>query len=249
MDLNRAFLAVVLSLFILVGFQYLFPPAPPQQTPAGPPAQQATEQAAVQPPQAQMQAPTAPAGAVQPVAVDPKARDITVETPLYAVVINEQGGGFKSFVLKEYRNKMDKDSGPMQLLFDKGPGSLPVLFSLDNGSGAVLPLFKADKTAVTLGKENETAQLTMTATLAEGLTVVRTLTFRSDSYLINVDYKVQNTSDRPAQVSPALTLTNEPFAHAAGSSEFLFYGPAAFAPISIRPLSQMTGWRHLCPER
>ena len=228
MDLNRAFLAVVLSLFILVGFQYLFPPAPPQQTPAGPPAQQATEQAVVQPPQTQMQAPAAPAGAVQPVAVDPKARDITVETPLYAVVINEQGGGFKSFVLKEYRNKMDKDSGPMQLLFDKGPGSLPVLFSLDNGSGAVLPLFKADKTTLTLGKENETAQLTMTATLAEGLTVVRTLTFRSDSYLINVDYKVQNTSDRPAQVSPALTLTNEPFAHAAGSSEFLFYGPAAF---------------------
>ncbi|WP_310600180.1 membrane protein insertase YidC [Desulfobulbus sp.] len=231
MDLNRAFLAVVLSLFILIGFQYLFPTAPPQQAPAGPQGQQATPATAGQPVQAQVQqAPAGPAAAAQQtVPVDPKARDITVNTPLYAVVINEQGGGFRSFVLKDYLNTMDKDSGPMELLFDHGPGSLPVLFSLDNGAGANLPVFKADKTAVTIDKENETAQLTMTATLAEGFTVVRTLTFKGDSYLVKVEYKVQNTTDKALQVSPALTLTNEPFAHAAGNSEFLFHGPAAYA--------------------
>ncbi|MCL2789712.1 MAG: membrane protein insertase YidC [Desulfobulbus sp.] len=230
MDLNRAFLAVVLSLVILVGFQYLFPHVPPQQAPADSQAQHAPETAAGQQAQVQTQQIAAPpAGANQPaVAVNPQARDIMIDTPLYAAVVNEQGGGFKSFVLKNYRSTIDKDSGPMQLLADKGPGSLPVLFSLDNAVGADLPLFKADKTSVTLTKEGETAQLTMTATVSEGVTVVRTLTFRGDSYLITTEYKVQNSTDKAIQASPALTLTNEPFAHAASSSDFLFHGPAAF---------------------
>ena len=160
--------------------------------------------------------------------VDPNAKDITVETPLYTAVIKEQGGGFKSFVLKNYRNKMDKNSGPMQLLLGNGPGSLPVLFSLDNGAGTSLPVFKGDKNSIALTQEAETATLTMTASQAEGLTIVRTLTFRGDSYLINVEYRVLNTTDKPVPVSPALTLVNEPFAHASESSQFLFSGPAAY---------------------
>jgi len=229
MDLYRAFLAVVLSLLILIGFQYLFPPAPPQQPPPAPPEQQQADAPSGQ--QAPAPAPAAvasAAGAPLPVAVDPKAKDVTVDTPLYTAVIKEQGGGFKSFVLKNYRNKMEKDSGPMQLLVDHGPSSLPVLFAIDNGAGTALPLFKADKTGVSLTKNEDTAKLTMTAVLAEGLTVVRTLTFRGDSYLIDAEYKVQNTTDKVVQVSPTLLLNNEPFAHASQGSEFLFQGPAAF---------------------
>ena len=227
MDLQRAFLAVVLSLFILIGFQYLFPPAVPQQpsttTPAQPPATAGTGQPSSLP------APAAAAGSTQAQAIlDPDARDITIETPLYTAVIKEQGGGIQRFVLKQYRNKMEKDSGPMQLIAGHGPGSLPVLFSLDNGAGAVLPVFKSDKPSVTLKTEAETSTLTMTATLADGLRVVRTLTFRGDSYLIGADHKVENTSDKPMQVSPALSLHNEPFAQASGVSEFLFSGPAAY---------------------
>ena len=234
MDLNRAFLAIILSLCILIGFQYLFPPAPPQQVPAVPQGQQAAPPPATQPGQAQVQQvqqppATTPVTAMQPsVPVDPKARDITINTPLYTVVINEQGGGFRSFVLKNYRNTIEKNSGPMELLADRGPGSLPVLFSLDNGVGANLPLFKADKASITITREDEATQLTMTAAPAEGLTVVRTLTFKGDSYLINAEYKVQNTTDTALQVSPALTLTNEPFAHASDFSDYLFHGPAVF---------------------
>jgi len=228
MDFNRTFLAVVLSLFILFGFQYFFPPVVPQQPPVDSQPQQTTETASGQQAPAQQIAAT-PTGAAQPlVAVNPQARDIMIDTPLYAVIMNEQGGGFKSFVLKNYRNAIEEDSGPMQLLADKGPGSLPVLFSIDNAASVELPLFKADKTSVTLTKESETAQLTMTATLAEGLTVVRTLTFRGDSYLIHTEYRVQNATDKAIQISPALTLTNEPFAHSVGIGDFLFHGPAAF---------------------
>jgi len=227
MDLNRAFLAIVLSLVILVGYQYLFPTPAPPPPPAAPQAQQQANGPASAP--ASAPAAIAPAGNSQPSVVkDPKAKDITVDTPLYTAVVKEQGGGFQSFVLKNYRNKMDKDSGPMQLILGKGLGDLPVLFSLDNGAGTSLPLFKGDKPSIALAKEGETAKLTMTASLAEGLTIVRTLTFRGDSYLINAEYKVQNTTDKPVQVSPALSLDNEPFSHASESSQFLFSGPAAY---------------------
>jgi YidC/Oxa1 family membrane protein insertase len=227
MDLYRAFLAIVISFLILIGYQYFFVKPVPQQPPPVPQVQQLENDPAN--PQAAASAVAASTGSTQPlVAVDPNAKDITVDTPLYTAVIKEQGGGFKSFVLKNYRNKMDKNSGPMQLLLGNGPGSLPVLFSLDNGAGTSLPVFKGDKNSIALTQEAETATLTMTASQAEGLTIVRTLTFRGDSYLINVEYRVLNTTDKPVPVSPALTLVNEPFAHASESSQFLFSGPAAY---------------------
>jgi YidC/Oxa1 family membrane protein insertase len=227
MDLYRAFLAIVISFLILIGYQYFFVKPVPQQPPPAPQTQQLGNDPAN--PQAAAPAVAASTGSMQPaVAVDPQAKDITVDTPLYTAVIKEQGGGFKSFVLKNYRNKMEKNSGPMQLILGNGPGSLPVLFSLDNGAGTSLPVFKGDKNSIALTREAETATLTMTASQAEGLTIVRTLTFRGDSYLINVEYKVQNTTDKPVPVSPALTLVNEPFAHASESSQFLFSGPAAY---------------------
>jgi YidC/Oxa1 family membrane protein insertase len=227
MDLYRAFLAIVLSFLILVGYQYFFAkPTPPQPPPASQAQQQASEPASQQVPVPAVAASTASA---QPsVPVDPKAKDITVDTPLYTAIIKEQGGGFKSFVLKNYRNKMEQDSGPMQLIVGKGGGNLPVLFSLDNGAGASLPVFKGDKSSIALTQEAETAKLTMTTSPADGLMVVRTLTFRGDSYLINAEYKVQNATDKPVQVSPALSLDNEPFGHASESSQFLFSGPAAY---------------------
>ena len=54
----------------------------------------------------------------------------------------------------------------MQLIVGQGPGNLPVLFSLDNGAGTSLPLFKGDKSSIALTQEAETAKLTMTASSA-----------------------------------------------------------------------------------
>ncbi len=226
MDLYRAFLAIVLSFLILVGFQYFFAKPAPQQVP--PAAQTQPQAVPANGQQAAAPAVAAPSSPPPTTPLDPKAKDITVDTPLYTAVIKEQGGGIKSFVLKKYRTTMAQESGPMQLIADKGPGAIPVLFTLDNGASGTLPLFKADANGIALTQEGESARLTMTAAWSEGLTVVRTLTFRGDSYVINAEYKVENRSDKPVQVSPALTLDNEPFAHASESSQFLFAGPAAY---------------------
>lgn len=226
MDLYRAFLAIVLSFLILVGYQYFFvKPVPQQPTPAVQ-SQQTSEASGKQ-----ATAVPAVASAVSPqpsLALDPNAKDITVDTPLYTAVIKEQGGGVKSFVLKQYHTTMEKDSGLMQLVPGKDPANLPALFSLDNGGGAILPTFKADKAGLALAAPHDAARLVMTAVLADGIKIVRTLTFHSDSYLIESEYQVENSTDKPAPVSPALALINEPFTHVSASSQYLFAGPIAY---------------------
>lgn len=225
MDLRRAFLAIVLSFLILVGYQYFFVKPVPQAPQA--PAQ--TQQAGGQSTPANTPAATpAVTAAIPTVAVDPKAREITVDTPLYKAILSEQGGGIKSFVLKQYRNTHDKDSGPMELVTGTNPADLPVLFSLDNGAGNFLPLFRTDKTTLALTQPADTGSVAMQAATPEGLQLQRTLEFRGDSYLVNVGYKVMNSTDKAIQVSPALSLANQPFAHASQTSKYLFSGPTAY---------------------
>ncbi|NIA05934.1 MAG: membrane protein insertase YidC, partial [Proteobacteria bacterium] len=93
MDLQRALMAIILSFLILIGYQYFFAPRAVRQ-PAGVQQQIGTK---AEPKASMEQAakPVAPAAAVHSVKVNPTARDITVETPLYTAVINEQGGGVK----------------------------------------------------------------------------------------------------------------------------------------------------------
>lgn len=235
MDMFRAFLAIALSFLILIGYQFFFvKPVPHQQqaAPQAPVSGTQTDPAAVtqqtQPPQ--LQPATGKAAPPQTVEVNPDARDITVETPLYKVIISEQGGGVKSFVLKQYRTDMTEDSGPMELVRNSTPNQLPVLFSLDNGAGGMLPLFKAEQEKLTVGEGQETT-LVMRAALAGGTQIVRTMTFKGDSYLIGDSYQVVNTGDAPIQVSPAVTLSHESFVHQGSGTagRFLFSGPASFA--------------------
>lgn len=222
MDLQRAFLAIVLSFLILVGYQYFFvkPVAPTAPSPV--PTQQEVPKngSAAQP---ALVTPAMPA-----VAADPSARDITVDTPMYTVVFNEQGGGMKSMVLKQYRNTLEQNSGPMQLVQGKQPAELPLLFSLDNGAGGALPMFKAEKTSLTLSQDGDSNSLVMRATTPEGLIIRRTLTFRGDTYLIKVNHALENPTGRAVQVSPALSLASDPFPHVNQSSQYLFVGPAAY---------------------
>ena len=47
------------------------------------------------------------------------ARIITVDTPLYSVKISERGAIFKSFVLKQYREEVEKDSPYKEIIVSK----------------------------------------------------------------------------------------------------------------------------------
>ncbi len=234
MDLQRAFLAIVLSFIILFGYQYLFvKPVVKQQNTvqqvekkkaAGSEiATQTAKKLVAATPQPAVAQPAVPV-----IAEDPDARDITIETPLYTAVLTEQGGGFKHFILKKYRAELNKSSVNMDLVPDLGIGELPVVFSIDNGAGITLPAFHADKNHLSLTDASETKTLTMKATLAGGIVVTRTLTFRGNSYMVDLNYTVDNPGTGAIRISPAMSMTNTAFAHGSTTSRYLFRGPSLY---------------------
>jgi YidC/Oxa1 family membrane protein insertase len=178
MDTYRAFLAIIISFIILVGYQYLFvgfdqPVAVDEQTeqrapqevaPSGQVAANGTSVPAVT---AQMMPP------VQPVSYDRAPKEVIVETDLYTATLSEDGGTVTSFVLKNYKETHDADSLGMELVKTDATQGFPLEFSW----GSALPgriLYTSDVENVILSKGQDQGQLVLTADAGNGLTVVRT---------------------------------------------------------------------------
>lgn len=252
MDMQRAFLAIIISFVILIGYQSFFmPPAPPvapgqleQQgktgttdTPGtvqqGKSATSAVESTDSVPGGQAGQASVMQAQATQSVVVNLNAREIVVDTPLYTAVFFEQGGGLKSFVLKKYRTAKAEDAPPMEMITTSNPAEFPMVFSLDNGAGQDLLFFQAETDSLRVD-EGGTGKLLMTAEQDNGIEIERHLTFTSNSYLIDSRYVIRNTGTVPLQISPALAMTNAPFSFGAaggglaGASAGVFSGPSAY---------------------
>ena len=232
MDLYRAFLAVILSFLVLMGYQYFFVTPPPPQ-PAGQAVQSGdsdTREAPgsdAEPAQPSFTAPRTPAmtpavaGEPPPPARDPK--DSIIDTPLYTAVITEYGGALKSFVLKNYREDADKDSPGLDLVKTASPADRPLLFAVDGLRKSSLPLYEADKRR--LDVTGSPATLTLRAQLPDGIELIRTLTFSPENYNITLAQTVINRGEQTLQASPTLSITNQPFSKATAAGRFLFHGP------------------------
>lgn len=232
MDNYRAFLAIIISFVILVGYQYFFvgfdQPAPaekpvPQQV-AEPAQQVAVQQSPAPTPAASPLAPPPP----PPQVYDRKPKEITVETELYTAIFSEDGGSIKSFILKEHKETNKPDSPGMQLVkTDAGQGA-PLQFSWGSVVGTQV-LYDSNKENLKLSGEVAKGELRMTAQAANGLIVERVYDFSNSSYMIGLSIKVKNGSSALVQGMPQLHLVNKHFLGVDSPAEsFLFAGPAAY---------------------
>lgn len=235
METKRAFIAIVISMIILLGYQYLLVPQPQNGVPENGPAEttrkadpqseqlQATgtfhgvEANAVSPPPV-----LATADSAQPARI---GRDISVETELYTAVISETGGGVKSFKLKNFKETLDSDT-PKELVLTESGRELPLYFSWGTEPDATAtPVFDADQDDVSLA-QSDSATLTMKGR-TDAVAITRSLRFNNDDYMMELTVDVHNISSGPQQGTPYLSLTNRPFSQSA-SNRFLFNGPAVF---------------------
>ena len=230
METKRAIIAVILSLLILVGYQYFLMPkiapvAPPNATntqvsgqgfePGAIPADDARSAAAT---------PTPALLASSPTTSVPAGRDITVETARYAAVISESGGGFKSFKLKDYRKKLAADSDPVELINTELASELPLFFSWGvEPERARIALLTADRQAVTTS-ENGNTTLTMHGRLPSGIEITRTMQFSDQDYQIQMQIDIHNGSTQSLQGAPFLRMVNKPIS---ANTNRVFHGPAA----------------------
>ena len=226
MDTQRAFIAIVLSLAILLGYQYFFAP-PPSQEIAREVQKPAIDTGVTSPSTAPVQSIAATPTDQAPLVVVDNGRDITVETNLYSGVIAETGGGIKSFKLKNYREQLDPQSDPKELIKTVSPRQLPLFFSWGvEPEKAGVPVYTADKENLQVSGSGKS--LTLQSQMPSGLELTRTMTFSEDTYLINLTVDVRNTStEHQLQGAPFLAMTNKPFSQDDGNN-FIFMGPALY---------------------
>ncbi|MGB3209920.1 MAG: membrane protein insertase YidC [Desulforhopalus sp.] len=240
MDTYRAFLAIIISFVILLGYQYFFVGLE-QPVAVNAPTEQSVPET-VQPAAEAPAVSTVDQGVaeVAPLPAKPYDRtpnDITIDTDLYTATLSEDGGTITSFVLKKHKESHDKDSPGMQLVKTSAGQGFPLQFSWGSAVGTRV-LYKSDVQDVQLSADKTTAELRMTAAAENGLQIERVYTFNNNNYLIDLSVKVKNLSDTLLQGIPQLGLVNSRFEGVASPADrFLFGGPVAFLNGSLQEVN------------
>ncbi len=231
MDTKKLILAFVLSVLVLLAYQYFFVPKPAAPAAGIPAATSAPAEPGAAAPQPEAAAAAADIGAIlgqaQPAAVEPQAalpavtdsvaaageELLTVDGPLFTARFTNRGAGLVSFVLKKYKDDAGK---PMDLVSSLAKGSkdfkafYPFYFMvtkepLDELNKALF--LPAGPAAVTLGAEGAEVVFAY-ADAARGLKAVKKFSFRPDRYVIGLDFQVQFAgkalADLPVAFGPDL---------------------------------------------
>jgi len=232
---KRLLLAVVLSVVVLVGYQYFFT-APAQinnptqevqnreanqaNTPANNPVSNYTQGTGTQGQTVQNN---------QGVAAVKDYRTILVSTPLYELAISEHMAAVNSFELKGYKETNQKDSPLKQLVAEQlVAGTLSVnmeggtILGLDNA------VFSAETDSSSVSLANGEKTIVFSWMSSQGISVKKIFTFRADSFLIDCNILIQNGSSMPINDSIVISMPGFYDDEVKKQSRFAFQGPIAF---------------------
>jgi YidC/Oxa1 family membrane protein insertase len=243
---KRALIALALSFAVFMAFMYYgemtkspkAPSAVSQTAPAAP---------AQAPPKAA--APGAPAEPAPVKAASTRpAKEVVVDTPSFKAVFTELGGRLKSFQLKKYKDSLPykpiyhfklgpvgfevdryldpatNGIKPKDLVREGGANELPLTLSWE-GKTLNLPglaQYEASTSALTL-KAGDKGALKFTTVSPEGLILVKTFTFKGDSYGFDLAVQVTNNTGQPLDGQLNLDLS-ENFAGIQDPDRFHFLG-------------------------
>ena len=231
---KRLLLAVLLSVVVLVGYQFFFttPPADrnlPQNT------QESSDQVR-QPAAGDSQSPVSdytrtdqsiPAPSPQPSVAD--FRTISVSTPLYNIAISENLAAVTSQTLKQYKSSNGASTDLKQVVDPRLPqGTLVIDTQGRSIQGLENAVFTADTDTTDLNLTKGEKAIAFSWTSPHGITVKKIYRFQADSYLIGCDIIIQNGSGMP--VNDALVITTPGIfdEETKKRSRFAFEGPVAY---------------------
>jgi len=211
-DQKNTFIAIALSLFILIGWQMFFPP------PAPPPSTEAP--AASAPPAApgsaatQTVAPTASGAVALPSTLPPVSAQnreeavsggdrIEIETPHVSGSLSLVGARIDDITLPRYRETVKKDSAPIDLL---SPHNSPKPYYADLGwlssdPAVALPGAATRWTQVGDNRLTDTQPVVLEWDNGAGLKFTRTI-HADKNYMFTVEQTVENTSGAEVTVFP-----------------------------------------------
>ncbi|NLY40633.1 MAG: membrane protein insertase YidC [Desulfovibrionales bacterium] len=201
MDNNkRVFLAVALSLLVLLTWNYFFPPVTPLVTDN----QTDTIINQTEPSAAPVVASPVPGAAETPTAqFSPAGETLTIDTPLYAATINSAGGILQSFVLKNYKESIAPDARNIDLVTAQSVSKAPLGLIWNAVPTWAQGQWSVQGSDLTLA-DGQSGSIELTGEVG-GVRVARTLTFTGGSYEIKDDVKITNTT--PAQIQGNLAFS------------------------------------------
>jgi len=207
MDSNkRVILAVSLSLMVLLGWNYFFPPITPLETETS--NMSAPNQTVAPAPEAVGQPqPAAPAASAAHFAPALGAK-LNIDTPLYHAVLNTAGGVLESFVLKAYRETIDPTSpnvdlvtpqsvlkAPMGLIWNTQPTWVQGQWTVQGGDLNLV--------------DGQAGSVQLTG-MVGGVQVDRVLTFVGGTYEVKEEVKITNTTPAQIQGNLAFSVASAP---------------------------------------
>jgi len=183
---KRTLIAVVLSVLVLILYQYLIP----QQRPPKKEREKKIEKVIPQEVKELPHQKRPPVKEMIPLPVEVvEEKEVYIETDLYKAILTNRGGVIKSWELKRYTDKYKK---PVQLLRAKGPSIMPLSIlpqDGDIGERILRGNYRVDKERVILGKDRDKDRVILTYQDPSGVFFRKTLTFYNNDY--KVDLKIE----------------------------------------------------------
>lgn len=182
MDRNTI-LAVVLSLFVIIGFQFLTSKPQPPITENKPVAEQKEEPA--------KPSETSASAVLQPTLLEDRyVEDIKVENELFSAILSSKGGTIKFWELKKF-----KDSKGLPVALLTKPGTLP---ALSIGSNSDFDLsgvnFRVLGNDIKLGRGKNQGSVVFEYA-KDNISITRTYTFYSNTYKVDIKDEVSGVPE------------------------------------------------------
>jgi len=140
-----------------------------------------------------------PGSTTQPNSVIVSSNIIHVKTDVYDIDIDAQGGDIVQVKLLKYPQQLHSATPFLLLNNDDATRYLAqsgLLSSNGPDTSQGQGLYKADKTDYTLDSNQNQLQVALHWQNADGVKVTKVFTFARDNYEINVDYQIQNPSQK-----------------------------------------------------
>jgi len=230
MEQSRLLIAIVLSLAIFLAWQFFFGPNEAQRRQAkkieSPAVEEKQTVKDTEKPYKETIEKPAPVEE-STVAETPlkEAATITVDTPLYQAKISENGAVFYSFLLKNYHEKVQKDSPFKQILTgDESFGVGRLGFTGKSIAGLDKAVFTANLSSKQMDVNDNPRTLKFSWRSQDGIVIEKTYKFFPDTYAIGMDVVIKNGSGRAIQDKLFVALnSNAPH----GKRRYAFEGPSA----------------------
>ena len=215
---NRVFLAIVLSIGVLIVFQYLYMKF------FAPPTWQGNSTEAVNVPERiQSNKSTAisnPSMATESKKAPSIPEKITkIKTPYLEAEITNLGARFKSFTLLKYKKDL-KSNHPVELITAPNEALPPEIYLSKIPHLAVIPFESENPEVIEISKK-ETRELVFKGKYGD-FEIEKKVTFKGDSYYLDWEIKIRNLSNGSLQDRLLVRGAFSPFSQ---GSNYVFKGP------------------------